>query len=122
MEIIFYRLSILLVLSSILGGGFLSLNSHIQENKWNERVRSSYDTMIEGITDCEDKKKSISCALYSTNKEEYDKSFKMRATSKESTNFWLSITYSAPILIIFLFYSLRWVINGKLRPLNLLSK
>jgi hypothetical protein len=74
------------------------------------------------IFHCEKNRQSPSCESFPGFKERFDSSVEAREHCEESSKFWLKVSYIVPLLVIFLFYSLRWVITGRLRPINVLTK
>ncbi len=120
-EQIFYRLSILLIITSMLGGGALSIYSHFEANDWDKLVKSSYKDMNKGYVHCETNPNSVACEFIPSRKESFDTSVEMRGYYQEGSEFWLKVVYITPLVVIFLFYSLRWAITGKIRPLHVSS-
>ena len=121
MEIVFARLSILLALGFGIGGGLYSLYCHFESNSWDDLVRSSYENMNDGYTDCEARPDSLACELIPSRQEMFDSAVEGRSAYSFKSSISLKVACIGPLVVVFLFYSLRWALTGRVRPLNVLS-
>jgi hypothetical protein len=116
-ELIFYRLAVLVSLVSGVGGAGMSAYSYHQSGKWQEAVSFSFDVMNQGYADCENDVNSLSCGWIQDRRQAFDRSVEKRDRYSEAVVFWLRISLVVPFLALFSFYSFRWVYSGRILPL-----
>jgi len=115
-ELIFYRMSILLFICAVVGGGTLAAYNKLQQYEWNGSVQSNYERLTSTISDCEKQPNRSACEFVAIWEENFDRAVEYRDMHEEDSAFWMNVALFAPIAIILTFYLLRWMITGKIRP------
>jgi hypothetical protein len=115
-EIIFFRLFLLVLCSSFVFCGGYTLYSLNEENDWQKLVSSAHDKLNESALACESDRSSLKCEFAEMWQESFDSSLTKRDEYSSKAEIFGHLTYFLPLLSVYLFYSLRWVILGKLRP------
>lgn len=117
LEVICFRFMILLILASLVGFGSGWLYKTKQAHGWQEVVSSSHARMNETAAKCETERDATSsCDFFKIFRENFDHSVKGRDEAKRLANLLFALMYILPLTAIALFYSLRWVFTGKLKP------
>ena len=115
-EIIYFRLSVFLVLASIVCFGAYTAYGVYGATDYQSSVQSTYTQLKESKAECKDNPKSTSCEFVSYWQESFDKSVKARNDYQEKARIGILLSLAVPITVIILFYSLRWILTGKFRP------
>lgn len=116
-ELILYRLALLMALISGVGGAGMSIYSYVQLEKWQDAVDFSFDVMNQGYADCEEDRTSLSCGWIRDRREAFEHSADERDRHAEAVVFWLKFSLVVPFFVAFAFYSLRWAFTGRVLPM-----
>ena len=115
-EIIFFRLFWLMLCSSFVFCGGYTLYFLKKENDWQKLVSSVHDKLTESALACESDRSSLKCENGQMWQESFDSSVTKRDEYSRKAELFGHLAYFLPLLSFYLFYSLRWVILGRLRP------
>ena len=116
-EIIFFRLLLLTIFSSVVMSGSYALYAYTQSKEWQVFVSNSYEKLNKADIACEKDRSSFTCEMGKTWQERFDSSVENRDYFIGRAETFAHLTYLIPLVSIYLFYSFRWVITGKIRPL-----
>jgi len=115
-ELISFRLMLLIVVGSALGFGCSWVYSANQANDWQVLVSSAFKKMNQAEAACEKNRASTSCGFYEIWKESFDGAVKSRDQLRERANLFALLVLIIPVISLVLFYSLRWALTGRLKP------
>lgn len=119
MELQLFRLTILVVVVSVVGFGSYSGYSFYRAMGWQELVQDNEKRFEKAVVDCDKEGNSphVWCESKTYWKEQSDYAASVRDDYSEQAELTLRLSWVVPLLSLFIFYSLRWVIRGKLFPL-----
>lgn len=119
LELVFYRLMIVVVVAFALGFGSVWAYQTKQANDWQSLVTMEHEHMKEMAADCEKEGNRMSaCEFYASSKVRFESAVQERDAATESAALFGMLAVAVPLLVALLFYSLRWSVTGKLRPLR----
>ncbi len=116
-EIIFFRLLLLTMLSSVVMSGSYALYAYKKSQTWEVFVSNDHEKLNKADIACEKDRSSFTCEMGKIWKESFDSSVENRDYFSSRAEIFGHLIYLIPLVSIYLFYSFRWVITGKIRPL-----
>lgn len=114
LEIIFFRIALAAGLTGLLLSAAYAFHSHQQARSWEDTVRLNKDQ----LSRCADSADDYHCILpVEALQENYRASVRIRYWHERQTTLLLHLAWLIPCLSLLSFYSLRWLILGRLRPI-----
>jgi len=108
---------VLVVIGSLLWFGGDWAYSEKQVSDWQSLVFSSSKSMRQSQADCKKNRDSTSCEFTGIWKESFDRAVGGRDKEREKADLFALLVYLVPAIALILFYSLCWVLTGRLKPL-----
>ncbi|MBN8716753.1 MAG: hypothetical protein J0H95_07230 [Xanthomonadales bacterium] len=120
MELRLFRLTILVSVLGFLTFGTFAAYSYVQRNSYAEPIERHFQNWQEWSLKCHDEAIDASRRKFAcSSADHYDQSLELAhsASAEHDYKFRLALTLmlATPLLAIFLFYSMRWVISGQVR-------
>lgn len=120
LELVLYRLMLLVVVASAIGFGGTWAYQTKEANNWQSLVEKDFEHMKEMATECErtGPRASSACEFYTDTKVRFEEAVGARDAATEWAEVCGLFALAFPVGVTLLFYSLRWAMTGKLRPLR----
>lgn len=120
LELMFYRLMLLVVVASAVGFGGAWAYMTKEASDWQTLVTAQHEHMRAMATECErtGPTASSACEFYTDTKARFEKAAKARDAATGWGEVCGLLAVAVPLAVTLLFYSLRWAVTGKLRPLR----
>lgn len=120
LELVFYRLMLVVVVASAVGFGGAWAYQTKSASGWQSLVEKNFEHMKEMATECErtGPRASSACEFYTDTKARFEKAVEARDAAAEWAEVCGLLALAFPVGATLLFYSLRWAVTGKLRPLR----
>lgn len=120
LELVFYRLMLLVVVASAVGFGSAWAYLTKEASDWQTLVTMEHEHMKAMATECErtGPRASSACEFYTDTKARFEEAVEARDAATEWAEVCGLLALAIPVGVALLFYSLRWAVTGKLRPLR----
>lgn len=114
LEVLFFRLALAIsVTGAVLSGGYAAY-SYYQVQSWRETMQLNH----EQVSRCSGGGNDYHCILPIEDLQgKYEASVKISVWYLQQTILLLHLTWLIPVLALSIFYSLRWLILGRLSPI-----
>lgn len=120
LEHVLFRLMLVVFVASAFsfGGAWVYLTKEASD--WQTLVEKNFEHMKEMATECErtGPRASSACEFYTDAKDRFEKAVEARDAATEWAEVCGLLAVAVPLVVTLLFYSLRWAVTGKLRPLR----
>jgi len=122
LELIFFRLMLVVGVASAVGFGSVWAYQTKQANDWGNVLQDIRDSISLAPTDrflCSGADVNTpKCERYLRLEARFDEANQIQADARLSARKYGLLAIAVPLLVALLFYSLRWAVTGKLRPLR----
>jgi len=122
LELVFFRLMLVVMVASAVGFGSVWAYQTKQANDWGIALQEERDSMAMSPTDqflCSGADVNTpGCKLFRYRETRFDQANQSQYEARLSARKYGLLAIAVPFLVALLFYSLRWAVTGKLRPLR----
>ena len=95
----------------------MALHAYKESKDWQELVSSDFDKLREARAAYEENLSSFRSEFGKVWRESFDSSVEVRDKYSERAELFGHLAHLIPLILVYLFYFLRWVIIGRFRPL-----